>query len=37
MIAAGDTLETVVSGYPWMEREDILACLAYSRQVVGHD
>ena len=27
----------VVSGYPWMEREDVLACLAYARRVVGHD
>jgi uncharacterized protein (DUF433 family) len=37
MLAAGDTIETVVSGYPWMEREDVLACLAYARQVVGHE
>ena len=37
MLAAGDTIETVVSGYPWMEREDALACLAYARRVVGHD
>jgi hypothetical protein len=27
----------VVSGYPWMEREDVLACLAYVRRVVGHE
>jgi len=37
MLAAGDNVETVVSGHPWMEREDVLACLAYSRRVVGHE
>lgn len=37
MLAAGDSVETVVSGYPWMEREDVLACLAYARRVVGHE
>ena len=37
MLAAGDTTETIVSGYPWMEREDVLACLAYARRVVGHE
>ncbi|MCX5732674.1 MAG: DUF433 domain-containing protein [Deltaproteobacteria bacterium] len=37
MLAAGDNIETVVSGYPWMEREDVLACLAYARRVVGHE
>jgi uncharacterized protein (DUF433 family) len=37
MLAAGDTIETVVSGYPWMEREDVHARLAYARRVVGHD
>ncbi len=37
MLAAGDTIETVVSGYPWMEREDVLACLAHARRVVGHE
>ena len=38
MLAAGDTIETVLSGYPWMEREDALACLAYARlRAAGHD
>ena len=37
MLAAGDTIETIVSGYPWMEREDVLACLAYAHRVVGHE
>ncbi|MFW6163095.1 MAG: DUF433 domain-containing protein [Planctomycetota bacterium] len=37
MLAAGDSVETVLEGYPWLEREDILACLAYARKVVGHE
>jgi uncharacterized protein (DUF433 family) len=30
MLAAGDTTETLVEAYPWLEREDIQACLLYS-------
>ncbi len=36
-LAAGDTTETILSGYPWLEREDVLACLAYARRVVGRE
>jgi uncharacterized protein (DUF433 family) len=28
MLAAGDTVDTILEGYPWLELEDILACLA---------
>jgi uncharacterized protein (DUF433 family) len=37
MLAAGDTTETMLAGYPWLEREDVLACLAYATRVVGHE
>ncbi len=37
MLAAGDTAETILAGYPWLEHEDILACLAYARRIVGHE
>lgn len=37
MLAAGDTVETLIGAYPWLEREDVLACLAYARRVVGHE
>lgn len=37
MLAAGDTVETVLEGYPWLEREDVLACLAYAHRLVGHE
>jgi uncharacterized protein (DUF433 family) len=37
MLAAGDTAETILEGYPWLEQEDIQACLVYARRVVGHE
>lgn len=37
MLAAGDDVETILEGYPWLEREDVLACLAYARRLVGHE
>jgi uncharacterized protein (DUF433 family) len=37
MLAAGDSIETVLDGYPWLEPEDVQACLAYARRVVGHE
>ena len=37
MLAAGDTPETILSGYPWLEPKDIQACLVYARRLVGHE
>jgi uncharacterized protein (DUF433 family) len=37
MMAAGDTVETFLEGYPWLEREDIQACLLYACRVVGNE
>ena len=37
MLGAGDAIETVLEGYPWLEREDVLACLVYARRLVGHE
>src|SRR5436305_9693926 len=37
MLAAGDTPEILLQGYPWLEKEDIQACLAYARRLVGHE
>jgi len=37
MLAAGDTPETILEGYPWLEPEDIQACLLYARRLVGHE
>jgi uncharacterized protein (DUF433 family) len=37
MLAAGDSIETLLAGYPWLEREDVLACLAYAKRLVAHE
>lgn len=37
MLAAGDDTKTILDGYPWLEREDVLACLVYARRLVGHE
>jgi uncharacterized protein (DUF433 family) len=37
MLAAGDTPEILLKGYPWLEREDVQACLVYARRLVGHE
>jgi uncharacterized protein (DUF433 family) len=37
MMAAGDSVETILEGYPWLERADVQACLAYARKLVGHE
>jgi len=37
MLAAGDSPETIVAGYPWMEIDDVRACLVYARRLVAHE
>lgn len=37
MLAAGDSPQLILEGYPWLEIEDIQACLAYARRLVGHE
>jgi hypothetical protein len=37
MLAAGDTADTILEGYPWLEPEDVQACLVYARRHVGHE
>ena len=37
MLAAGDSPETILSGYPWLEVEDVRACLVYARRLVRHE
>ncbi len=31
MLAAGDTAETLLGAYPWLEADDVRACLVYAR------
>jgi len=37
MLAAGDTTEAVLASYPWLEREDIQACLIYARRIAANE
>jgi len=37
MLAAGDTPETILKGYDWLEPEDIHACLLYAHRMVSHE
>ncbi len=37
MLAVGDTPETILEGYPWLEKEDIQACLVYAHRLVAHE
>ncbi len=37
MVAAGDSAETLLEGYPWLEPEDIRACLLYATRLVASE
>ena len=37
MLAAGDSVDDLLRAYPWLERDDVLACLAYARRIVGRE
>jgi uncharacterized protein (DUF433 family) len=37
MLAAGDTTQTLLDAYPWLEQDDIRACLLYARKIVGEE
>jgi len=37
MLAAGSTAEELLAGYPFLQKEDIQACLAYAHRLVAHE
>ncbi len=37
MLAAGGTTETLLAAYPWLEPEDVQACLLYTRRAMGRE
>ncbi len=37
MLAAGDTTEEILQAYPWLEKEDIQACLVYARRIATNE
>ena len=37
MLAAGDSIETILAGYDWLEPEDVRACILYAQRIVAHE
>ncbi len=37
MLAAGDSPETILEGYTWLEMQDIQACLLYAYKLVSNE
>lgn len=37
MMAAGSSQEEILEGYPFLEKQDIQACLLYARQIVANE
>ena len=37
MLAAGDTAEAILAAYPYLEAEDIRACLVFAHRLVGRE
>lgn len=37
MLAAGSTTQTILEYYPFLEPEDVQACLVYARRLVGNE
>ena len=35
MLAAGDSTEDILEGFPYLEADDVRACLAYAAGVTG--
>jgi uncharacterized protein (DUF433 family) len=37
MLAAGDSIDTILANYAWLEYDDIRACLMYAHRLVAHE
>ena len=37
MLAGGDTPEILLEGYPWLEKEDVQACLVYAGSWISEE
>ena len=37
LLAQGESFEDLLDDYPDLEREDLLACLAYAHAAIAHD
>ena len=37
MLAAGSAVEEILEGYPFLEKEDVQACLIFAYRAVAHE
>jgi uncharacterized protein (DUF433 family) len=37
MLAAGDSADDILTAYPWLEPDDIRACILYACKLVAHE
>lgn len=37
MLAAGDDTASILATYPWLEADDVRACLVFARRLLGHE
>lgn len=37
MLAAGDDVATILKGFPFLERDDIQACIVYAARLARHE
>ena len=37
LLAAGDSRQAILEAYPYLEKEDIQACLVFARRLVGRE
>jgi len=37
MLAAGDTPDSLLKAYPWLEQEDIEACILFEKELKGKE
>jgi uncharacterized protein (DUF433 family) len=37
LLGTGHTFESILDDFPWLEREDIQACLLYAKRMVGNE
>jgi uncharacterized protein (DUF433 family) len=37
MLAAGETVDALLNAYPWLEADDIRACMLYARKIVAQE
>jgi len=37
MLAVGDTIDVILEGFPWLEEDDIRACLLYASRIIGNE